>query len=113
MKSPSIHYHLAGTKKVQQELSRPGVLEKFLGDKAQCEEVRQIFTGLYSMDQDKIGDESYQKAIANPERFVLKPQREGGGNNVYGADIKPFLENIKNSEERNAYILMDRIQVLF
>jgi len=33
----------------------------------------------------------------------------GGGNNVYGADIKPFLENIRDSEERNAYILMDRI----
>ena len=41
---------------------------------------------------------------------MLKPQREGGGNNVYGADIKPFLENIKDSEERNAFILMDRIQ---
>ena len=48
--------------------------------------------------------------MATPSKYVLKPQREGGGNNVYGDDIKPFLENIKNSEERNAYILMDRIQ---
>ncbi len=31
----------------------------------------------------------------NPDKYVLKPQREGGGNNVYGEDIKPFLENIK------------------
>ena len=63
-------------------------------------------------------------------RYVLKPQREGGGNNVYGDDIRPFLkvntekwsypstmhpitnhQEIENSEERNAYILMDRIQV--
>ena len=29
---------------------------------------------------------------------------------MYGDDIKPFLEKIKDSEERNAYILMDRIQ---
>ena len=29
---------------------------------------------------------------------------------MYGEDIKPFLEKIKDSEERNAYILMDRIQ---
>ena len=50
-----------------------------------------------------------ERAIANPKRYVLKPQREGGGNNVYGDDIKPFLEKIRNSEERNAYILMDRI----
>ena len=47
--------------------------------------------------------------MANPEKYVLKPQREGGGNNVYGEDIKPFLEKIRHSEERNAYILMDRI----
>ena len=50
-----------------------------------------------------------QMALADPERFVLKPQREGGGNNVYGQDIKTFLEKIQHSDERNAYILMDRI----
>merc|ERR1719187_1033994 len=110
IKSPSIHYHLAGTKKVQQELAKPGQVEKFLGDKAQIESVRDIFTGLYSLDHDEAGDKSFASAIATPEKFVLKPQREGGGNNVYGEDIKPFLENIKDSEERNAYILMDRIQ---
>ena len=60
--------------------------------------------------QDEIGNRNFKAAIANPERFVLKPQREGGGNNVYGEDIKPFLEKIENSQERNAYILMDRIQ---
>jgi len=110
IKSPSIHYHLAGTKKVQQELAKPGMVEKFLGDKDQIESVRDIFTGLYSLDHDEAGNKSFASAIATPERYVLKPQREGGGNNVYGADIKPFLENIKDSDERNAYILMDRIQ---
>ena len=47
-------------------------------------------------------------ALATPEQFVLKPQREGGGNNVYGEDIRPFLEPIRDSKERTAYILMDR-----
>jgi len=110
IKSPSISYHLAGTKKVQQELAKPGQVEKFLGDKAQIESVRDVFTGLYSLDHDEAGNKSYEAAINSPEKFVLKPQREGGGNNVYGEDIKPFLENIKDSAERNAYILMDRIQ---
>ena len=27
-------------------------------------------------------------AMEDPERFVLKPQREGGGNNVYGEEIR-------------------------
>jgi len=109
VKSPSINYHLAGTKKVQQELARPGRVEKFLGDKVQIDAVKEIFTGLYSLDHDETGDSNLARAIANPQRYVLKPQREGGGNNVYGDDIKPFLENIRNSEERNAFILMDRI----
>merc|ERR1712066_320235 len=109
VKSPSINYHLAGTKKVQQELAKPGQVEKFLGDKVQIEAVKEIFTGLYSLDHDETGDSNLERAIASPQSYVLKPQREGGGNNVYGDDIKPFLEKIRDSEERNAYILMDRI----
>ena len=71
-------------------------------------------------------------ALQNPERFVLKPQREGGGNNVYGKEVKArniidhliikfnkilalsqvgeVLEKLKNSSERAGYILMDVIQ---
>jgi len=109
IKSPSIHYHLAGTKKVQQELAKPGMVEKYLGDKAQVESVRDIFTGLYSIDKDPAGEKSVEAAMANPEKYVLKPQREGGGNNVYGEDIKDYLSKLGDSEERNAYILMDRI----
>jgi len=109
IKSPSIHYHLAGTKKVQQELAKPGMVEKYLGDKAQVESVRDIFTGLYSIDKNESGDKSVAAAMAHPEKYVLKPQREGGGNNVYGEEIKEYLEKLGDSDERNAYILMDRI----
>lgn len=50
IKSPTIHYHLAGTKKVQQALARPGALERFLKEPEKVEAVREIFTGLYSLD---------------------------------------------------------------
>ena len=50
IKSPSIHYHLAGTKKVQQQLAVNGVLEKYFDDKNEIEKIRGIFTGLYSLD---------------------------------------------------------------
>ncbi len=144
IKSPSIQYHLAGTKKVQQALAKPGALERFFDDNNKIQDIRGIFTGLYSLDnvnylpltlfcvtlppilnftefcfgqfhrfffifQDEQGNKSFDAAMANPDRFVLKPQREGGGNNVYGQDIVPFLEKIKDDTERNAYILMDRI----
>ena len=51
IKSPSIHYHLAGTKKVQQQLALPGVLEKYIKDPKKVKEIRGIFTGLYALDK--------------------------------------------------------------
>ncbi|ESO98072.1 hypothetical protein LOTGIDRAFT_239115 [Lottia gigantea] len=56
------------------------------------------------------GDRAIKMAIKNPDQFVLKPQREGGGNNLYGNSMKEFLESIQDSEERCAYILMDLIK---
>lgn len=47
--------------------------------------------------------------ISNPERYVLKPQREGGCNNKYGTEIRTFLESVKSEQARAAWILMDRI----
>ncbi|XP_032523836.2 glutathione synthetase-like isoform X2 [Danaus plexippus] len=109
IKCPSIHYQLAGTKKVQQALAAPGVLEKFMGAGATTGRVRDIFAGLYSLDFDENGERAVDMALADAERFVLKPQREGGGNNVYGADIRDALLRMRHSRERAAYILMERI----
>lgn len=47
--------------------------------------------------------------LNEPIKFVLKPQREGGGNNIYNENIKTWLNSMKNSQERTAWILMDRI----
>ena len=49
-----------------------------------------------------------EAAISQPEQFVLKPQREGGGFNLYDEDIRQCLNNI-SAEESNAYILMERL----
>ncbi|KAI8421353.1 hypothetical protein MSG28_009439 [Choristoneura fumiferana] len=98
-----------GTKKVQQALAAPGVLEKFMGGGASTGRVRDIFTGLYSLDFDDGGERAVEMALADAERFVLKPQREGGGNNLYGADVREALLRMRHSRERAAYILMERI----
>ena len=39
---------------MQQELARPGKLERFLDDPEHVRAVRKIFTGLYSLDQVNI-----------------------------------------------------------
>ena len=108
IKCPSIHYHLAGTKKVQQALAMSGVLKRFLSDEDEIKRVNDIFTGLYSLDKNEGGDEAVKMALANPEAYVMKPQREGGGNNIYGSDIPAVLTKMSETE-RSAYILMERI----
>lgn len=70
IKCPSIQYHLAGTKKVQQALARSGVLDMFLTEAKKIEAIKEIFTGLYSLDFDEFGDQAVQMAMDEPERFV-------------------------------------------
>lgn len=47
---PNIAYHLAGTKKVQQVLAQPGVVEKFIDDAKAVERIRMTFAELLSLD---------------------------------------------------------------
>ncbi|XP_071394974.1 glutathione synthetase-like isoform X1 [Centroberyx affinis] len=111
VKCPDIGTHLAGTKKVQQELARPGVLERFFPDQPQVvEQIRATFAGQYTLDMGPEGDQTVAMALAKPDEFVLKPQREGGGNNFFGEDIVRILEEVKGDKRRAAYILMDRIR---
>lgn len=51
VKCPDIATHLAGTKKVQEVLSRPGVLERFFPDRPRVvEKIRATFAGHYTLD---------------------------------------------------------------
>ncbi|XP_078608516.1 glutathione synthetase-like isoform X2 [Branchiostoma floridae x Branchiostoma japonicum] len=109
IKCPCISYHLAGTKKVQQELAQPGVLEKFLEDPKAVSRVRATFVGQHTLEMGLEGDRTVQMAMRCPEDYVMKPQREGGGNNIYGEDIRTVINKLKGSEERTAYIIMDLI----
>ena len=62
--------------------------------------------------QTEEGDRNARMAIDDPRRFVLKPQREGGGNNVFDDDVAVRLRELADSKERAAFILMERIRPL-
>jgi glutathione synthase len=123
-KCPNLGYHLAGTKKVQQELSRPGRLEQYFpNEPLVVNQLRRAFAGLYSLGED-VNDED-MKAVhdivinRNFHKYVLKPQREGGGYNYYGEQmLTKLLENviihegtqtIELSKALGEYILMERL----
>ncbi|KAL0452091.1 UNVERIFIED_CONTAM: Glutathione synthetase, chloroplastic [Sesamum latifolium] len=107
VKCPSIAYHLVGTKKIQQELAKPNQLERFLENKDDIAKVRKCFAGLWSLDDSS----TVKDAIQRPGLYVMKPQREGGGNNIYGDDVRLALQRLEKEgmEEDAAYILMQRI----
>lgn len=65
---------------------------------------------MYPFDSSQEGLQARKLAFSNPEAYVLKPQREGGGNNIYRTKIPSFLKNLLDESHYNAYILMELIQ---
>ncbi|XP_018497304.1 glutathione synthetase, chloroplastic [Galendromus occidentalis] len=104
IKGPNLAWHLVGCKKIQQELARPGSLERYCDDKAQARRIRKVFTGLFALEEPEI----LEMVMKSPEQYVIKPQREGGGNNIYGKDITRFLESLPE-DHRKEYIAMEMI----
>lgn len=122
IKCPTYALQLAGSKKVQQVLARPGVLEYFLPTstdasdvspaakvkgarvftKAEVDELRESFMGLWPLGDGGAESEEGERLVRESdggEGYVLKPQREGGGNNVYNTDIGPFLATLAEQDK--------------
>lgn len=113
IKCPTVLTQLAGTKKVQQVLATPHStdLEDLVTDRSTVDGLRATFAPIYPMDESPAGLEA-RTIATNPDtaqRYVLKPQREGGGNNVYRKDIPTFLSSIAKTQWP-AYILMEMIE---
>ncbi|KAG8885934.1 hypothetical protein FRB98_001540 [Tulasnella sp. 332] len=120
IKCPTIPVQLAGGKKIQQVLTEPGILEMFLQDPAKWGdaktghqefsehdllEIRDTWVDMWGLDEPT----GIARARENAHSLVLKPQREGGGNNVYKANIPPFLDTLPE-KEREAWIAMELIR---
>lgn len=106
---PSVALQLAGSKKVQQDLAVPGVVERFAATAEDAALLRTFFAGLWGLDELKSNAnaaEAVKDAIKHPEGYVLKPQREGGGNNVYGYALR---ERLRAGKDLGDLILMQRI----
>ncbi|KAG5483198.1 hypothetical protein CUR178_04776 [Leishmania enriettii] len=136
VKCPSIPYHLMTFKKMQQLLSNvPEVLTpvSFAGDQQKAAAIAEHFVPQYSLNKDEyarpakrqscnetgkaIDDPEYwiADAVAHPERYVLKPQLEGGGNLIAGETMQRMLRDTKRDdplyeEIRREYILMHKIR---
>eukprot|EP01126_Amoeba_proteus_P051670 TRINITY_DN618_c0_g1_i13.p1 TRINITY_DN618_c0_g1~~TRINITY_DN618_c0_g1_i13.p1 ORF type:complete len:314 (-),score=65.03 TRINITY_DN618_c0_g1_i13:172-1113(-) len=104
---PNIRYHLCGTKKMQQVWTNPGVLEKFLSQE-EANFLRSCFAGQYSLDTEDNPAEIISQALKSPDLYVMKPQREGGGNLLSKEKMCTALRTL-SPMELQSYIIMDKI----
>jgi glutathione synthase len=105
-------------KKVQQVLatpesvaSAPSALRRFVpDDEAAYSALWKTFTNIYPLDTTPAGLEARRLATDPKEckKYVMKPQREGGGNNFYRTAIPQRLKEIPE-EHWGSYILMELI----
>lgn len=110
IKCPSVGYQLAGTKKVQQVLCEDNILERYLNP-TESQLLKECFAAQYSLGTMATVQslEAMKDAISDGSKWVLKPQREGGGNNYYGKELSNFLSDHKTDPTLSEYILMQRI----
>ncbi len=108
MKCPSVGYHLAGMKAIQAILTMPGMLERFvcpdeassITERKEAALLSRCFAEQYNLgDKDVRQSPRCQKILAEIMSadssqkidWILKPQREGGGNNLYDTELRDFL----------------------
>lgn len=112
IKCPSIQLQLAGGKKVQQVLTQGTHFRRFVcgqtGSTSSLDhQVQASWMGMWGLDESE--DQGVLRARRLAQNLVLKPQREGGGNNVYKGDIPAFLDTLPR-KEREAWIAMELIR---
>lgn len=109
---PSIPAQLANMKKVQGLLTSRAVLRRYL-DEEETSAVSETFVAMASPFEEVVfrGQRGIARdlALAAPHEWVLKPQREGGGNNLYDDEMVARLRDLK-PEEGPAFILMEYIR---
>lgn len=119
IKCPSILLHLSGSKKIQQVLtSLPPDTDHLKGflphyPQSTLDSLRTTFAPQYSLSSHdpNVEPEGARLALSleTAANHVLKPQREGGGNNIYRDKIPPYLQSIPKSQWKQ-YVLMELIQ---
>ncbi len=104
---PDAAGQLAGLKKTQQLLCQPDLLKRFAPN---CPpDLPKTLTPMYSLDEPlRDGLPAWKKALESPHEFVLKPQREGGGHNLFNQALSQKLNQLSPSE-RQAWVLMSKI----
>ncbi|SOS77052.1 glutathione synthetase [Plasmodium sp. gorilla clade G1] len=123
IKIPSLPYQLVGSKKIQMLLLDNDILKKYISlnlnkEKKSDEQITKDMTLLkktFALQVDpsqNINAHIIQDAINNENNYLLKPQREGGKNNLHGNQVKQKLMLFYDHNKKQTlshYVLMQRL----
>jgi len=109
VKVPTVSMQLAGCKRVQEVLTHPSELRRFLRDEGEIHRVCEVFaTQVDPSSAHPTATQAVASAREMPSEWVLKPQREGGGNNLYGEELREVLAK-STAAELSEFVLMRKI----
>uniref|UniRef100_A0A914XDT6 Glutathione synthetase n=1 Tax=Plectus sambesii TaxID=2011161 RepID=A0A914XDT6_9BILA len=111
IKCPWIGLQLAGTRKMQQVLAKPGVLERFFpDDKEKVEAIRAVFVELWCLEQNGPTTTAViAQASAHPSKYILKQLASGGSKWFHGSEIRKKASQLPVTEQ-SSFVLMERLQ---
>lgn len=107
IKCPTVRSQLAGCKIVQEYLTRENVVEKYIDDKTLSANIRSTFASMFTFDNNQTRKQNIDLLREKPHEFVLKPNREGGGNNKYDDEIVNLITN--EEDHLPYYVGMEKI----
>lgn len=102
---PSVSYQLIGKKIAQCLLFDEEIFRTFLPEE-RFQRLRPTF--VFQKPLAAISDQEEREIVGSPSEFVIKPQRDGGGHNLFGEAVREAV--LDKAFNRRAYVLMHKIK---
>ena len=114
VKCPSMDTYLCTFKVFQYQLHKPEILMKYIPEELIANDLKRFFVKIYFVNEmsEEQRIQIYKEIREDMSKYIVKPQKEGGGNNYYNEEILKILpeegcseitEHLKNS------LIMERI----
>ena len=102
IKCPSLGFHLLTFKSVQLQLSDDTVLNKLCENEMDRESIRSTF----AFTRSALNQQAVEKAKAEPNKFILKEQSEGGSEILSGELLVEKLIEAKENDTLGNWLIM-------
>jgi glutathione synthase len=113
IKCPNINTFLCTFKVFQYYLQKPEVLKKFLPDDLIANDISRFFSKIYYVDQmsEEERQNIFKEIRSDVTKYIVKPQKEGGGNNYYNEEIlKLFPSETGEGSESESKSINETLQ---